>query len=295
MDEFKNWLEEKEYAKKTLTQYLQFTKAYFDKHGDPAEQEQEEIVKNINDFNPISRRKIKAGEEPKPATAGKGQLIKSLVAYLKFKNKPHGKISELFVEINKTDVIRAKERNEKLAEELMPYSEYMKMVNDLYDTNEPEKLRQYIINKLLIHSNCRNADLNAIIITTEDEYKKMDTDLNYIYVDDENDIQFIRNAYKTASTYGTKITKIKSKKLSVAIRIMKIYTTDDEHHLIPKTYRNPNNLARYIKKMTFDIGEAKLLKIVLGENNSLAKAKKISVNRGTSLETLQQNYNIKQE
>jgi len=31
------------------------------------------------------------------------------------------------------------------------------------------------------------------------------------------------------------------------------------------------------------------------ENNSLAKAKKISDNRGTSLETLQQNYNIKQE
>lgn len=295
MDDFKKWLEEKEYAEKTLKQYLQFAKAYFDKHGDPAEQEQEEVVKNINEFNPISRRKLKAGEEPKPAIAGKGQLIKAVIAYLKFKNKPHGNISDLFNDINRADVIRARERNEKLAEELMPYSKYLEMVNDLYDTNEPEKLRQFIINKLLIHSNCRNADLDAIIITTQDEYNKMNTDLNYLYVDDENDIQFIRNAYKTASTYGSKVTKIKSKKLSVAIRIMKIYTTDDDHHLIPKTYRNPNNLARYIKKMTFGIGEAKLLKIVLGENNSLAKAKKISVNRGTSLETLQQNYNIKQE
>ena len=294
MDSFKTFLEDKEYAKKTVSQYYQYANEYLQKYGDPAEQSQEEVVENINGFSSINKRKTKQDAEPKPNTSGRGQLIKAIVAYLKFKNKPHDKISELFVEINKADVIRAKERNEKLAEELMPYSKYVEMVNALYDNNEPEKLRQYIINKLLLASNCRNADLNAIIITTEQEYKDMDTDLNYLYVNEDNDIEFIRNAYKTASTYGSKVTKIKSKKLSVATRIMKIYTAEDGHHLIPKNYRG-DNLARFIKKMTFNIGEAKLLKIVLGENNSLAKAKKISNNRGTSLETLQQNYNIKQE
>jgi len=237
MDDFRNFLEEKEYAKKTVSQYYQYANEYLQKYGDPAKQPQEEVVNNINAFNSINKRKTKQGEEPKLNTAGRTQLIKALIAYFKYKGLPHEKISELFVEINKADVLRAKERNEKLAEELMPYSQYVEMVNGLYDTNEPEKLRQYIINKLLLASNCRNADLNAIIITTEQEYKNMDTDQNYLYVNEDNDIEFIRNAYKTASTYGSKVTKIKSKKVSVATRIMKVYTAEDGHHLIPKTHR----------------------------------------------------------
>jgi hypothetical protein len=292
MNDFLKHLEEKEYAKKTISQYYAFAKKYFDKNGDPAEQTQDEIIANINAYEP-RRIKKASGEEAKPALVGRTQLIKAIIAYLKFKKLPHDKISQLFMEINKADVLMAKERNQKLVEELMPYSEYMKMVNALYDTNEPEKLRQFIINKLLLASNCRNTDLNAIIITTQREYEDMDQDLNYLYVDENNDIRFIRNAYKTAKTYGSKVTKITSKKLSIAIRVMKIHTADDGHHLIPKTYRG-DNLARYIKKMTFGIGETKLMKIVLAERNSLAKAKQISVNRGTSLETLQSNYNIKE-
>jgi hypothetical protein len=292
MDDFKAFLtDDKKYAPDTVRQYLRYTTAYVNEFGDPAEQPQEEVVKNIKTFNPL-RIKVAKGEPASETISGQGQTIRAVVAYLKFKGKPHEQVSNMFVAINRGEVANAKARNEKIAETLMPYEEYNSKVNELYTSNEPEKQRQYVINKLLVYSSCRNADLNCVIITTKQEHEDMIPDVNYLYIDQNNDIQFIRNVYKTKKTYGSKVTKIKSKKLSVAIRVVRALTEDDGHHLIPARHRG-TSLARYIKAMTFGIGETNLLKLMLAHNNSLAKAKKISVNRGTSLETLQQNYNIK--
>lgn len=291
MEDFKSYLEEKEYSANTIIQYTTNMKKYFDEFGDPSNNSQEEIIKNIENIKLYDLRNTK---KQVVSVNGRTQLIKSIVSFLKYKNKPFDKISSLFIDINKQASIDAKLRNEKLNETLMSFKEYNDKVNELYETNEPEKLRQFVINKLLIMSNCRNADLVCKIITSKNEYDDMDTEKNYLYVDEYGDVYFIRNLYKTASTYGNKITKIKSKKMTLAIRILKLYTTEyDDYSLIPPEYHSPSDkLSRYIKRMTFDLGEIKILKIMLKENNSLSQAKKISENRGTSLDTLDENYNL---
>lgn len=292
MEEFKSYLEEKEYSVNTIKQYTSNMKKYFDNYGDPTDNNQKQIIENIENIKLYDTRNKKEVQ----SINGRTQLIKSIISFLKYKNKPFDKISALFTDINKQASIDAKLRNEKLNEKLMSFKEYNDKVNDLYETNEPEKLRQFVINKLLIMSNCRNADLICKIITSKQEHDDMDTDKNYLYVDDEGDVYFIRNLYKTSSTYGNKITKIKSKKMTLAIRILKLYTNEyDDYSLIPVEYHSPSDkLSRYIKRMTFDLGEVNILKIMLRENNTLSKAKKISVNRGTSLHTLQENYNLVQ-
>lgn len=290
MEEFKTYLEEKEYSANTVKQYSSNMKKYFDNYGNPTDKNQDKIIDNIEKFKMNDERK----KEQVLSINGRTQLIKSMIAFLKYKNKPFDKISALFTDINKQATTDAKLRNEKLNEKLMSFKEYNDKVNALYETDEPEKLRQYVINKLLIMSNCRNADLVCKIITSKDEYENMNTETNYLYVDEEGDVYFIRNLYKTVSTYGNKVTKIKSKKMTLAIRILKLYTTEEDgYSLIPVEYHSPSDkLSRYIKRMTFDLGEVNILKIMLRENNTLAKAKKISENRGTSLETLQENYNL---
>ena len=58
---------------------------------------------------------------------------------------------------------------------------------------------------------------------------------------------------------------------------------------------NPEQVGYTVKKMTLNqIGEAKYVKIVVDHfRGNLQKLKEISKNRGTSLETLLESYDIK--
>jgi len=314
--EFKQILEEEKFSRNTIYQYARYLNEYVRQYGDPAEQPQKLIYKNIKKIQ-ITKKGKKHGDRsvstttpsapkhgdtpsaPKDEgvlkgapllTTAKGQTLKSVIAYLKSKGLPSYDLVVLFEDVKKQEAEKAEENKLEADETLPPYMSYYDDVNRLYDTDEPEKIRQYLINKLLVVSNCRNQDLVATIIKTKKELDNMDEKKNYIYVN-RNTVKFIRNDYKTVKAYGTKITTVSCEKMANAARI--VFQHDENHNLIPEKYWE-QNLSRFVHNATFKLGETNIMKMYLKHYNSLSQAKKISCNRGTSLEKLHENYNINQ-
>lgn len=285
IENFREYLEKNNLSKNTIYQYLKYIKLYANEYGLPTGEDEFIITKNIETL----KLKKDAIKDEKAST--KSQTLKAVVSFRKSLNLPVSKIIELYSDVNKEARMRAEELKHQQNEELMSFSEYNKLVDDLYDEKDVEKLRQYLINKILTIANVRNMDLVARLITPKeyDSVYKNKPDENYLYLDD-NKVYLVRNKYKTVGSYGTKISIIreprKNTKINTAFRLLKNY--DDM--LVPK--EKLTDLSRYITKLTFGLGETKLFKIVLRENNTLGKASKLSENRGTSLATLQQNYNI---
>jgi hypothetical protein len=182
--------------------------------------------------------------------------------------------------VAKINVKKTKERNMVADLALPDYSDYLSWVEAL-----PEG-REYAINKLMILTSCRNADLVAEIKDNTDNLEK---DKNYIIVEPTR-ITFIRNDYKTAHLYGSKKNKFSKKQYP------KLYNSILElgdNQLIPLS--SVSNLSRYIQSKTNNLGETNLLKMKLKSANSLAQASRIGKARGTSLATLQSNYNLNTE
>jgi hypothetical protein len=289
IEEFKKQKEEEKLSKNTVYQYVRYANEYIKQFGNPLEQEEKVIKKNIEKIV-VYKKKPKDSEEDanKKMKSGKAQVLKAVIALRKTKGLDTMTLIEVYDDVNKEAKVRAVETKQDGDDSLPPFLTYNKQVNDLYDTNEPEKIRQYLINKLLISSNCRNLDLVATIIKTKKEYSTMERNKNYIYVN-RNRVEFIRNNYKTASTYGTKRTILNDAKIANSARI--VFQHDPDHNLIPRNYWE-KNLSRYVMNMTFKLGETNIMKMYLKHFNSLSQAKKISDNRGTALETLEENYNI---
>lgn len=192
---------------------------------------------------------------------------------------------------NKGQIVnKVKENNKKFAEK-----EGMPSIEDLEDFTEylwdKGEWTDYVINYLLLNYQVRNADLNFDIVKFKRDTK--DDEKNYMWVSKNGFVDYIRNVYKTSGTYGRKVIKIKDPKFHTAMRrILGCQKSNlDCGVFIP----NENQVGYYIKKATYKgIGEANYLKIVIDANRGdLQKLKEISDNRGTSLDTLLSNYDIK--
>jgi hypothetical protein len=287
MDEFKEYLEKKNLSKNTIYQYTKYLKHYVDAYNEYPTGEQQDVYRNVENLK-LKKSKLKV-----EATSTKSQTLKAVIAYRNSKGLSNDKMVEMYNDVNREARETALENN-KIAEETLPsIDEHMKWVDSLYDLEDVEKLRAWVINKLIINKNVRNKDLVAEIVSKTGHLKKMKQDKNYLYVH-KNEATYIRNDYKTAKTYGELKSDLDEPKNRIrmikALRIIQKNTPDRQ--LVPLT--RLNDLSNYIISKTNGLGETKLMKMVLKKKNSLGEASKISANRGTSLSTLQQNYNIKQ-
>jgi len=188
-----------------------------------------------------------------------------------------------------------KEKNVNLKETLPSYDDLIEYMNYLYDKNE---YTDYIINYLLINFQVRNQDLDFKIITR----KKDATDLtkNYMWLQ-PNKLTYIRNVYKTAniinpegdnSGYGQKINVITEPKMITAFK--KVYNCQKNSEDCGTFIPNKSSIAYHLQKSTYkQLGEGKYVKIVINHfRNDIDKLKEISDNRGTSLTTILQSYDI---
>ena len=188
-----------------------------------------------------------------------------------------------------------KEKNVNLKETLPSYDDLVEYMNYLYDKNE---YTDYIINYLLINFQVRNQDLDFKIITR----KKDATDLtkNYMWLQ-PNKLTYIRNVYKTAniinpegdnSGYGQKINVITEPKMITAFK--KVYNCQKNSEDCGTFIPNKSSIAYHLQKSTYkQLGEGKYVKIVINHfRNDIDKLKEISDNRGTSLTTILQSYDI---
>jgi len=286
MDEFKKYLEEKNLAKNTIYQYTKYLKHYLEEYNEFPVGEQQDVYRNVENL------KLKKHNN-KQDTSTKSQTLKAVIAYRNSKGLSNDRMVDMYSDVNREAREKAFENN-KIAEEKLPsIDEHMKWVDSLYDLEDIEKLRAWVINKLIINKNVRNKDLVAEIVSKTGHLKKMKPDRNYLYVH-KNEATYIRNDYKTAKTYGELKSDLDEPKNRIrmikALRI--IQKSSPDRHLIP--LNKLNDLSNYVISKTNGLGETKLMKMVLKKKNSLGEASKISANRGTSLPTLQQNYNIKQ-
>lgn len=287
MEEFRKYLEEKNLSKNTIYQYTKYLKHYVDAYGDYPVGDQQDVYRNVENL------KLKKTALKVEATSTKSQTLKSVIAFRNFKGLSNDKMVEMYNDVNREARETAFEHKKEAEQTLPSIDDHNKWVDTLYDLDDVEKLRMWVINKLIINKNVRNKDLVAEIVSKTGQLKKMKPDKNYLYIH-KNEATYIRNDYKTAKTYGelkSDLDEPKQKiKMVKALRIIQKKTPDRQ--LIPLT--KINDLSNYVVSKTNNLGETKLMKMVLKKNNTLGDAKKISVNRGTSLETLQQNYNIKQ-
>ena len=175
-----------------------------------------------------------------------------------------------------------KVNNRNLDETLPSYEELIEYIESLKDK---KFYRDYIINYLLINYNVRNEDLLFKIVTRKKEAKGDDT-MNYIWLSPRK-AEYIRN---DGMTYGKKVNIITDKPFMSALRqIIKNGNID----FIP----NPNQVGYYIKQATLlGVSEGAMNKIVVNHfRNDIDKLKEISNNRGTSITSLLQSYNIKDQ
>lgn len=180
-----------------------------------------------------------------------------------------------------------KEKNVGLIETLPDYQDLVDYTDHLYSNNE---WIEYIVNYLLLNYQVRNADLVFDIVKLKRDTKN--TEKNYIWLTRSKAV-FVRHQYKTSGTYGKKSNTITDPKFIVALkRIMACQKYKEEcGTIIP----NENQAGYYIKKYTYQqLGEVKYMKIIINHfRNDLQKLKEIADNRGSSLTTIAESYDMK--
>ena len=175
-----------------------------------------------------------------------------------------------------------KEKNKELAQNLPKYSELIEYTEDLFNK---KNWIGYVINRLLLDYNVRNEDIDLIITRNKNEINNED---NFILVSPRA-ITYIRNKYKTAQTYKKKTHNITDTKLRKAIRNILDMNETDTYTLL-----KGKDIGYFVMKYTKDkLGEGNYFKIAVNENlGDLQKLGEMSANRGTSIDTIKEFYDL---
>ena len=218
-----------------------------------------------------------------------------------FQKNPNFKSQQVKVEterekMNNKIEIERKDKNKELLEILPAQKTIDKDLNDLY--NQKEYLK-YIINYLVITYNLRNKDLCLKIVSSMKQTK--DTEFNYLVIT-EKYVSFIRNVYKTASTYGKKDNRIQSKKFRDALLkfldLKEVDYKNEEYVIFNDRSGEPLNCNKIGDRLKYLLieNETKLNKIKVKEinnkPNTIKGLKKMEKNRGTDIKTIATYYSI---
>jgi len=184
-----------------------------------------------------------------------------------------------------------KEKNQKLKDDGLPsYQDLLDYLEFLYDS---KRWTDFIINYLLIYYHTRNEDVNFELVPFKRDTKE-NKNINYLwYSKRAKKATLYRRNYKTAGKHGMKTDVITDSKFLNAIKqIFECRKQGEEgcDVFIP----NKDNVGYFVKKATLNnLGENLYNKIIINHfRNNLDKLKEISNSRGTSLDTLHENYDI---
>jgi len=203
--------------------------------------------------------------------------------YLKYKNMDNNKILSNIMETNKELNKIYTERNKK---KKYDYNK-QDIINEMKRFYSVGNKRAYLISYLVIMFNTRNKDCD-VTIARHKKYCK-DKNENYLVLR-KNDVVYIRNNYKTCKTYGTKQDIIRNKKILECVNYLMRDKEFETRKLFDNFYNSTDIVKRY---MPYGLKTSDIVRIILNCNNSLKDAVRISKNRGTTLNVLNQNYNLK--
>ena len=225
------------------------------------------------------------------ARAGMLTIVKKLFSTESDKEK----IDEIDTKIRQHKRDHQVKKNGELTETLPTYKE---MIAGLKKVEDP---RKYLINWMFIHANTRNADIALIdvhrsIPSRPVEMDELDKERNHIVLVEGHAV-LIRHIYKTSKSYGTKKNKITSRAFIDKAREY----LEDELDLPLLTTKTggavpPASFGAYLKKYRLmGLTESQIMKINMqniAEKGSYNMLRKVSQNRGTSISTLLQEYDI---
>lgn len=183
-----------------------------------------------------------------------------------------------------------KERNKGKNDTLPQLSELTKHLKKLIDE---DNYRSFAVNFLLTTYGVRNEDLDCFITNNKNDIT--DTTRNYLLVQ-PTQIQWIRNVYKTAKTYGPKKIVIKNKEFVVALNQLPA----NEWLLIdPKgNHIAPSSIGRFVQDRSYNgLSEGDIFKVLVRDitkkgKNVLTKLQQLSNWRGTDIKTIAESYDI---
>jgi len=250
-----------------------------------AEMEQSIDIQNISEKNILE---FVTGE----ANLNSQQALLNIdIMIRKMKKSPTSKLQKQRDENKEKLKGFVKEKNEKLKNSGLPsYQDLLDYLEFLY---ESKRWTDFIINYLLIYYHTRNEDVNFELVPFKRDIKE-NKDINYLwYSKRAKKATLYRRNYKTAGKYGMKTDTITDPKFLNAIKeIFECRKKGIEgcDVFIP----NKENVGYYVMKSTLDnLGENLYNKIIVNHfRNNLDKLKEISQSRGTSIDTLYENYDI---
>ena len=279
--EFKEFIKDK--SANTIKSYIQqYTKL---KKIVDKEMEQDIEIKNISEKNILEFVSDENNLNSQQA------LLNIAIMIRKMNKQPTSKLEKKREENKEKLKDFVKEKNQKLKSDNLPsYTDLLDYLEFLYDS---KRWTDFIINYLLIYFHTRNSDVNFELVPFKRDTKE-NKNINYLwYSKRAKKATLYRRNYKTAGKYGMKTDTITDPKFLNAIKqIFECRKKGEEgcDVFIP----NKENVGYFVKKATLNnLGEGLYNKIVIGHfRNNLDKLKEISESRGTSLDTLYENYDI---
>lgn len=281
LEEFKEFIKDK--SANTIKSYIQ----QYNKLKKIVDKEMEQSI----DIQNVSEKNILEFVSDENNLNSQQALLNIAIMIRKMKKSPTTKLEKQREENKEKLKGFVKEKNEKIKSSGLPsYKDLLDYLEFLY---ESERWTDYIINYLLIYFHTRNEDVNFELVPFKRDIKA-NPNINYLwYSKRAKKATLYRRNYKTAGKYGMKTDTITDSKFLNAIKqIFECRKKGDESCsvFIP----NKENVGYYVKKATLDnLGENIYNKIIINHfKNDLNKLKEISESRGTSIDTLHENYNI---
>ena len=222
----------------------------------------------------------------------KPTILNIAIVIKQFKNKP---VSKLLLYRNKLINEAKKDQPIKNANAIIDANtSYEQLKTALDEATGTDYLLFYI----LMNYNVRNADLIIQPILSKDKKAKFNTDDNFIILT-RNKAKYVRQDYKTKSTYGTKEHIIEDKKF---VKILKSVIEDGNEKLFINNMKKlvlSNGMSKYVKQRynkyipNSNLTQATIYKIILQhhEDNGDFKAMRlIADNRGHNPTTQTNEY-----
>ena len=237
---------------------------------------------NFYDLNLTEDNIIKILKDDEINNSQRLTLASTMSKYLQFSLMSNNKLVDYIKSINNELNKQYNERNKNKKYEYTK-KDILKEINRFYKEGN---YRAYIVSYLVYFYNTRNADLNVNVCRAK-KYAK-DEKSNYLILRKQS-VLYIRNNYKTSKTYGSKTHEVKSKKFLESVK----YMLRDPGINCIRLFDGFTNSTTILKSyLPFGLRTGEIIKIILAEDNSLHKASKIGLRRGTSLATLEKSYNL---
>jgi hypothetical protein len=281
LSQFKEFIKDK--SANTIKSYIQ----QYNKLKKIVDKEMEQSV----DIQNVSERNILEFVSDENNLNSQQALLNVAIMIRKMNKQPTSKLEKKRDENKEKLKDFVKEKNQKLKDDGLPsYQDLLDYLEFLYDS---KRWTDFIINYLLIYYHTRNEDVNFELVPFKRDTKE-NKNINYLwYSKRAKKATLYRRNYKTAGKYGMKTDVITDSKFLNAIKqIFECRKKGEEgcDVFIP----NKDNVGYFVKKATLNnLGENLYNKIIIQNfRNNLDKLKEISNSRGTSLDTLQENYDI---